>query len=189
MPSATLDVLDHGDLLSFAFADLARYHGRTSIGGVAIGFKVMERAFPLLSAAGPPDRHQVTVATAFPGPGARDAFELVTRAVTGDRYVVDLDLGPAVAPEAPEGRFFFRLGYRDRSVDLVLRPGLVPGEFVDLVRRGPATAAEEERLQAMKDDLAARLLAHPAVDVVDVVDVVDLVDPGDGPEGDGPEVR
>jgi hypothetical protein len=43
----------------------------------------MERAFPLLS-GGPPERYDITVESGFPRRGARNAFEMVTRAVTGD---------------------------------------------------------------------------------------------------------
>ena len=63
--------------------------------------------------------------TAFAGPGARDGFELVTRAVTDGRYTVD----PALArPERGTTleRFVFRLGYRDRAVTLAVREGFVP---------------------------------------------------------------
>jgi hypothetical protein len=41
-----LEVRDHGDLLRFTFDDLVKYAGRSSIGGVAHGYKVMERALP-----------------------------------------------------------------------------------------------------------------------------------------------
>jgi hypothetical protein len=55
---------------------------------VADAFKAMQRALPILDPNGPVERRQITVHTAFRGPGGRDAFEMVTRAVTGDRYVV-----------------------------------------------------------------------------------------------------
>ena len=43
-----------------------------------------ELALPLLG--DPPERREVEVATAFGGPGARDGFELVLRAVTEGRW-------------------------------------------------------------------------------------------------------
>ncbi|HEY3241125.1 MAG TPA: hypothetical protein VGL92_16285 [Acidimicrobiia bacterium] len=84
-----LEVLDHGELIAYSFRDLLKYHGRGAIGGVAHGFKVMERALPLLAAGEPPERHDISVETAFEGRGARDAFEMVTRALTEGRYRVD----------------------------------------------------------------------------------------------------
>ena len=52
----TLVVRDQGEPISISFGDLLKYHGRSSIAGVAHAFKAMERAFPLVSAGEPPDR-------------------------------------------------------------------------------------------------------------------------------------
>lgn len=94
---STLTIFDHGEPIAIGFDDLLKYHGRGFVGGVAHGFKVMERAFPLLAEGKPLERYDIRIETAFPGPGARDAFEMVTRAVTGARYRVDPDLaGPDV---------------------------------------------------------------------------------------------
>lgn len=81
----TIQVVDRGRPIGFSFDDMLRYHGGGSPGGVAHAFKVLERALPLLSPDGLSERREIVVETAFGGPGARDAFELVTRAVTGDR--------------------------------------------------------------------------------------------------------
>ena len=162
---STLEVLDQREPISISFDDLLKYHGRSSIGGVAHGFKVMERALPLLSSGGPPERYDITIATAFPGPGARDAFEMVTRAVTGDRYTVDENLAGPDVPEAPEGRYFFRLAYLGIAVNLTLRPGLIRDDFIALVRKQDKTADDEERLVWMKEEMADRLMSLPAEEV------------------------
>ncbi len=163
----TLDVLDDGEPVSFSSDDLLRYHGRGFVGGVAHGCKVLERALPLLAGGGLPERREITIATAFPGPGARDAFELVTRAVTGDRYLVDLELGDDTVIESATGRYYFRLGHRGTTVELRLRAGLVADEFIDLSRRGATTPAARERLAWLKADMADRLFALPADRVYD----------------------
>ncbi|HSH59806.1 MAG TPA: hypothetical protein VK988_09245 [Acidimicrobiales bacterium] len=163
---ATLEVLDHDELISLSFDDLLKYHGRSSIGGVAHGFKVLERALPILGSGKPPERYDIQVETAFPGPGARDAFEMVARAVTGERYRVAPELG-ADAPVAPQGRYFFRLGYRGATVDLTLRPGFASEELVQLARLDSHTPAQEERFTWLKHDMASRLMALPAEEVYD----------------------
>ncbi len=160
-------VLDQGGSISISFEDLLKYHGRSSIAGVAHAFKAMERAFPLLSPAGPPERSEITVESGFPGGGARDAFEMVTRAVTGDRYGPAPATAGADAPEAPGGRFYFRLGYRGTFVDLVLRPGHIPEDFLQLACRDAPTPAEAQRAQALKEEMAERLMSLPADEVYD----------------------
>lgn len=167
MTDDTLTVLDHGEPIAISFADILKYHGRSFIGGAAHGFKAMQRAFPLLCADGRPERYELTIATAFPGPGGRDAIEMTTRAFTGGRYTVDIDLGGPDVIESPRGRYFFRFSYRDASVDVTLREGVVRAEFIALSRRGAATPQERERLEWLKQDMAERLMSLPPEEAYD----------------------
>jgi hypothetical protein len=128
---------------------------------------VLERGLALLDPDGPCERREIVVETAFGGPGARDAIELVTRAVTGDRFRVDPALARPERGRALE-RFVFRLGYRERRVTLVLREGFVSDEFIDLARTEERTDAQEERLTALKWEMADRVMARPADEVYDV---------------------
>lgn len=163
----TIEVADHGGALTYTFEDLMRYHGPGSPGGVAHALKVMERALPLLEPGGLVERHEIEVDTAFAGPGARDAFEMVTRAVTEGRYAVDDALARAELGQTRE-RFVFRLGYRGRSVTVVLREGYVPEEFIALARMEQRSEPQESRLTVLKRELADLLLATPATEVYDV---------------------
>jgi hypothetical protein len=162
-----LEVVERGRLLAYSFGDLLKYHGPGSPGGVAHAYKVLERALPLLDADGPCERREIVIDTAFGGPGARDGFELVTRAVTGGRYTVDPALARPERGRALEA-FVFRLTYRGRSVTLTLRPGFVTDEFVDLARVEDRTPGQEGRLDALKLDLAERVMAAEAAAVYDV---------------------
>jgi hypothetical protein len=162
----SLDVVDRGTVLSFTFDELMRYHGPGSPGGVAIAFKVLELGLPLLGAGGPPERREITIRTAFGGPGARDAFELVTRAVTEGRYVVDPELARPARGRVLE-RFVFTLVHRQTAATLLLRDGFVEAEFVDLARTEARTASQERRLDVLKRDLAARVMSSPAAEVLD----------------------
>jgi hypothetical protein len=143
-----------------------KYHGPRSPGGAAHAFKVLERALPLLDRDGPCERREIVVETAFGGPGARDAFEMITRAVTGDRYRIDPALARPQRGRTLE-RFVFRITYRERSVTLVLRDGFVTDEFIDLARTQQRTADQEQRLDTLKREMANRVMARPARDVYD----------------------
>jgi hypothetical protein len=165
--AAALTVCERGAKIDCSFDDLMRFHGVHSPGGVAHAFKVLERALPLLAGGRPPERREIAIHTAFGGPGARDGFELVTRAVSDGRYVVD----PALARPAlgrTRERFVFELAYRDAVVTLVLRDGFVTEEFLDLARKDPRTSGEEARLDGLKRAMADRVMARPAIEVYDV---------------------
>lgn len=165
--SDVLTVLDRGDLLEVSFHDARTYHGYRSIAGIAHGFKAMQRAWPLLAGGQPPERYELRIDSAFAGEGARDAVEIVTRAVTGGRYRLVPEIAPAHAPEAPDGSFFFRFRYRDTTVDTTLRAGFISDEFLKRVRRGTQTRAEEETLTGMKQEMAAQIMALPPEEVYD----------------------
>jgi hypothetical protein len=164
--AASIEVVERGRVIAFSFDDMLRYHGGGSPGGVAHAFKVLERALPLLDPDGPCERREIFVDTAFGGPGARDAFELVTRAVTGDRLRIDESLAQPERGRTLE-RFVFRLHYRDRSVTLALREGFVTEEFIDLARTQGRSAEQERRLDTLKLEMADRVMARPAAEVYD----------------------
>ncbi len=166
-PTPTLTVLENGTPLTFRFTDMLAYHGPGFPGGVAHGFKVMERAFPLLAGGAAPERREIHIATAFPGPGGRDAFELVTRALTDGRYVVDASLAGPEVLESPKGRYYFRLGYRGTGVEVTIKPGHVRDEFITLARKDGRTPDEEGRLAELKQEMADRLMSLPATEIYD----------------------
>jgi hypothetical protein len=153
-----LAVLDRGARLEFSFDDLMRYHGPGSPGGVAHAYKVLELALPLLG--DPPQRREVEVATAFGGPGARDGFELVLRAVSEGRYTVDPGLARSERGWTRE-RFVFRLACQGRAVELGVREGFVTEEFLTLAR----SESPGPRLDVLKREMAERVMAADAAAV------------------------
>ncbi len=165
-PSSTIAVLDGEERIEFSFADMMKYHGPGSPGGVAHAFKVMERAFALLEPGGPPQRREITVRTAFGGPGARDGFEVVTRAVTEDRFVRDAALERPERGRTHE-RFVFEIGLGGRVVTLLLRDGYVSEEFIDLARTPDRSDDQEARLTLLKRQMAEQVMASDASDVYD----------------------
>lgn len=164
----TIRVEERGQMLEFSFGDMLRYAGPHSPAGVASAFKVMQRAFGVLSPDHPVQRRSVVVRTAFQGPGARDGFEAVTRAVTDSRYSVDLALARPVL--GLRQSFVFEVGIGDRTTTLLLREGFVTNEFIDLASKSDRSDDEEARLDELKAQLAQRVLAAPADEVYDVAD-------------------
>jgi hypothetical protein len=148
---------------TFTFEELLEYHGGNSPGGVAHALKVLERALPMLDPTAPCVRQEIVVATAFEGPGARDAFDFVT----GCRPTIERALARPERGRAAE-RFVFRLDYRGRSVTLALRDGFVSDEFIDLARTDPRSPEQEARLTVLKQQMAERVTAAAASEVYEV---------------------
>lgn len=162
-----ITVAEDGRRLTFSFDDLLRYHGGGFPGGVVHGLKAMQAAFPLLGSADPPERREIAVVTAFTGPGGRDAIEAVTRALSDGRLTVDRSLGGRNVIDEPPGPYLWRFTYRGRTVVATVRPGHVREEFVRLGAKPDRDAAETARHEALKREMAQRLLPLPAADVYD----------------------
>ena len=163
----TILVRERGQTLEFSFEDMMKYHGPGSPGGVANAFKVLQRAFAVLSPDQPPERRSIAVRTAFRGPGARDGIEAATRAVSEGRYTVDLALARPERGRLLES-FVFEVSVGDRRVTLVLREGFVTEQFIDLAQKDNRTAQEEAQLDELKAELAEHVMATPAVDVYEI---------------------
>jgi hypothetical protein len=165
----TILVEERGQLLEFSYTDMLCYAGPYSPAGVATAFKVMQRAFAALSPNQPPQRRSVVIRTAFQGPGARDGFEAVTRAVTDGRYTVDRALA-----RPDRGRllqsFVFQVIIGGRAATLLLRKGFVTAEFINLAGKADRDQTEEAHLDQLKAQLAQRVLATPAEDVYELAD-------------------
>lgn len=161
--TGTVHLAEAGTSLTFSIEDANRYHGPGFPGGVAHGYCVLQHAVSLLGGdeAEPVERREVSVRTAFPGPGGRDVHELILRAVTDGRYEVD----PALAEPERGGvlaRYVWEFTYRGRVVLLHLRDdGLVTEEFIALGARTDRTTKEDAHLEMLKTEMAERLLSRP----------------------------
>jgi hypothetical protein len=62
----------------------------------------------------------------------------------------------------------FRLRYREREATLILREGFVTEEFIDLARSERRSDEQERRLDTLKREMAARVLAPPADEVYEL---------------------
>jgi hypothetical protein len=165
--TGTVAVREGDRVLEFSSGDVLRFHGGGSPGGAALAYKVLERALPLLAGPAPCERRVLVVRSAFDGPGARDAFELVTRAVSEGRFRLDAalrrpELGPA------RERFVFTVEHAGSAVTLTLREGFVTDEFAALAFAAHRDEPANARLQVLKRELAERVLAQPAESVFDV---------------------
>lgn len=161
----TLRIQDGPDVLHITFADVEKYHGQGSIAGAALAFMAMHAAFSSLYTDCTPSREKITIATGHPGPGVRDAFEFVTRAVSRNVYRVE--------PERTEARWnpystvSFTFSVSDtgqRRADISLKQDVLPHRFfelLDLERRGVANAENKQELRQLKRALADRILEAP----------------------------
>lgn len=167
--SEIIEVVDFGEPLQFTFDDLRRYSGPRSVGGLAHVFKAIQRALPQLSPHEPPQRREIHVRTAHPGPGVRDGVEMVTRAVTEGRFHHDRTMARTDAGDRMAW-WVFEFTYRDATVVLHAREEFVPAELMRLARLGPpAIEAEREQFRAEIRKMAQLVLPRSPAEIYDIV--------------------
>lgn len=127
-PEITVD--DHGQQVCFSLNDCFRYHGDDAVGGVVLGFRLLQRAAQLLCAGKPMLRHELRVFTSFPGLGVRDVFELVMRLALTHRLQVDKDFIHPDLPAGVTGSFYFRLDYLGKRLALAPVKGAPSDAFI-----------------------------------------------------------
>ena len=167
-----LTVVDAGSALTFHIQDAFNYHGYDAVGGVVLGFRLLQRAIVILSPDAPPERREFTLFTAFPGLGARDSFELVTRMVTGNRFTLDTGFAETSAQAGVEGRLHFEFGYRGQHVALAPIEGAPSAEFIALgkaSKRPGVSPQQKADWQRAKYALANTLLAADAGEVIRIL--------------------
>ena len=67
-----ISVYDDGVRLDIPFEACVLYHGRDSIGGLSLGYRLLCFALNKLTEGRIPERKEISFKTAFPGPGLRD---------------------------------------------------------------------------------------------------------------------
>lgn len=171
-----IKVKDHGAVLEISYEDMIKYHGRFNIGGVALAFKSLELGLAKLLPPGAiPERNQISFASALgeSATGVVDGVEMATRAASRCTLSTDMAFGRDIdAPANPDGgKFYFEIGYARAKIGLALKEGLIPEEFTALLMMAMSrhlTHGELQRLQEVKEDIAAEVMATEAEDLFNI---------------------
>lgn len=172
----SIKVKDRNVILEISYEDMIKYHGRFNIGGVALAYKSLELGLQKLLPGGEvPLRHLISYNSAL-GPtatGVVDGIEMATRANSREALSTDMTAAQNIdAPQNPDGgKFYFEVEYDGRKVGLALKEGLIPTEFTSLlqiIEKRPLTTDEGKRLQEVKEEIAAAVMAVPAADLFNV---------------------
>ena len=174
----TLAYKDVDGPIEISFDDVKKYHGTRSLCGLTVGYTVLGAAWASLSDGEPLDRNDITVETAFGGPGARDAVEMVTRAVSREAFQLVSDKQPDEnIAEAAKGAYWYKITVNGRAVELGLKQDILPKDFIRLRRKslaGEASTEEMETFRGLQYELSNRLLSMDPLSAFNVLSVTDL---------------
>jgi len=164
-----ITVIDEGRSVTFHIQDCFDFHGYDAVGGVVLGFRLLQAVQRELNHGLPLSRRAVSLFTAFPGLGARDVFELVTRMCSEQRFELDTSFEHPVALKGVAGAFYFQFTYDAKSVELSPIEGAPSADFIATGKASKDPNASKELLAHwtnLKHELANTLLQHTAEQVI-----------------------
>ena len=122
----TITIMAEEGPLTLGFDALERYHGHAALAMLASTYRVQQAGFERRCPDAPPRREAISVISGHPGPGVRDAFEMVTRCVTRGAYTIDKTLpGPRLNPKT-DVVYAFQVTVHGRPQHVALRDGVLP---------------------------------------------------------------
>ncbi|WP_282938932.1 hypothetical protein [Paenibacillus sp. RC67] len=156
-------VMDDRTCLEIGFEDIRKYHGELALMAVAVGFRSLQAAFAELFGDDIPQRKSISIVSGHAGPGFRDAFEYVTRAVTRGAYQVNVDYPAAqYDPHRAQSYAYVISTTEGASVEVALKDDFLPMKFYDFLakgREGTMTEEDKEEFREMKWSLSQRAQA------------------------------
>ena len=145
-----ISVYDDGVRLDIPFEACVLYHGRDSIGGLSLGYRLLRFALNKLTDGRIPE-------------SLRDAVEMTTRAVTRKAYEV-LENAPEGTPEGVYGHMYFEITVGSRTLCCALKPGVLPEEFVQTgraIKKGNYSEQDARHWREQKDALSEAIWNIP----------------------------
>lgn len=157
---------DEGEI-AFQREDLMRYSGSRGLIASGVVLRLMLQASKDLCPDKIPHRKKFYFKSAFPGDEVRDGIELVTRAVTDGRYILDTTIAPDCAAKTPlGGGMYFEVRYEDRAYAYALDPSIFTDEWRAEVlkhQEGSETVEEHAAYLEYKYEILGKLLARPNI--------------------------
>lgn len=133
----TIAIIVDGKLTTFDFDELKLFHKGDSWFGCTVGFRAMQIAARELSQPSPWSRTNISIVSAHPGPGVKDAIELITATVSSDNFQLheSADSNNCNSGCNSNMRFEWWLTTNEKTIHIKLHDGIVPESFLQLLER------------------------------------------------------
>jgi hypothetical protein len=131
----TIKIYDRNDLLEISWDDIKKYHGYGAYMAIGVAYRVVEEAFLELYGDEIPNRADISILSGHGGPGFRDVFEFVTRALTRGEYTVDVNYPKAqYDPHRAQGYAYVFTKKNGEAVEVLLKDNFLPPVFYDYLK-------------------------------------------------------
>ncbi len=169
---SVIKIMDRNEELALHFKELRNYHGNLALMAIGAGFRVLQAGLQALYKEQMPDRSKISIVSGHAGPGFRDAFEYITRAVTRGAYTINTSYPAAqYDPHREQSYAFLISDEAGGAVEVILKPDFLPAVFYDYLkkgREGTMTKQDTERFELLKAELCELALSLPEEELLEV---------------------
>ena len=157
---ASVCIVLHGQPRAIHYEELAEFHQGDSWFGCVLGFRLLQLAARELADESGWTVDGVYIVSGHPGPGVRDAIELITGCVTAERFRLLPDITDNGCNR--NMRYEWWISEGDRTLAIRLKSNIVPDVFFALLDRIGTDfekADDRKELDRLKVRLSNRLWA------------------------------
>ncbi len=159
--SPDLYLYEKDDRLRLNLAGAIQYSGLSSVGGLVLGFRLVQYAVELAAGTGPLQRDGISIYTAFPGRGTQDAFEYTCRASRDRRYCCDTTLHHPGALQGQRGQFLFTMRVNEQTMVMTPADGYPLHSYFEADRKSKESEEATLNWSNEKIGFANTLLSLP----------------------------
>ena len=127
-----IKIYDRNDILEITWDDIKKYHGFGAYMAIGVAYRVVEEGLLELYGDEIPRREDISILSGHGGPGFRDVFEFVTRALTRGEYTIDVNYPKAqYDPYRAQAYAYVFSKKNGESVEVLLKDDFLPPVFYD----------------------------------------------------------
>ncbi len=162
-----ISIIDNDKVISISFNEVLKYHTGNAWFGLSIAFRALELTANTFKKANLIwNRGQLTIVSAHPGPGVKDAIEYITHCISNQKYSLTEECTGANSCSS-NMRFAWWISIDTHTAHISLRHNFIPVSFNELLDRiGTTDEQDDDQLDfdQLKQDLANKILQQPLLD-------------------------
>jgi len=165
--NTSISIIDNGKVVSISFNEVLKYHTGNAWFGLSIAFRALELAENTFKKANLIwKRDQLTIVSAHPGPGVKDAIEYITHCISNQKFSLTAECIDSNSCNS-NMRFAWWVSNDTHTAFISLRQNFIPELFNELLDRlGTSNEQGDDLLDFthLKQDLASQILQQPLLD-------------------------
>jgi replicative DNA helicase len=177
-----ISIMTNDEIINIDYAELESFHKGDSWFGCSVGFRAMQAAADICTRTSTWSRDNLYIVSGHPGPGVKDAIELITHCVTEKRFRLLHDTQTKGCNS--EMKFEWWVSNGHITVHVKLHDNFVPATFYKLVDRlnsDNEKDGDRDDFDQHKNDLSYQIWHRSLENLFDVKVLTTPLSPGDLP--------